>query len=159
VFYGHRLKDGKLQAVLATVALDGYSELNPILEDQSVAAPVRQAILHGTADVVWSMHRHHLKHGSLTGKHVMVKLEEDDAFDLRIIDLEQMRRSWRPLDTSARDLEKFIRHTPTLTPDEHAQFVSHYAQYLSPELGRKLAEMINRRIVAKWPTSTLSVPA
>ena len=158
VFYGHRLKDGNLQAVLATVALEGYSELNPLFQDPSVTPSVRQAILHGAANLVWSMHSHHLQHRSLSGKHIMVKLEENGAFDLRIIDLEQMRRIWRRINRSARDLEIFIRHTPTLTSDEHTEFVNHYARHLNPEDTKKLVAIINRRIAAKWPTSKLSVP-
>jgi uncharacterized protein YeaO (DUF488 family) len=88
----------------------------------------------------------------------MVKLEKNNTFDLRIIDLEQMRRFWRPINTPARELEKFIRHTPTLNPDEHAEFVKHYSEHLKPHLRQKFAAIINRRIIAKWPTSKLSVP-
>ncbi|OGP64071.1 MAG: hypothetical protein A2170_07085 [Deltaproteobacteria bacterium RBG_13_53_10] len=158
VFYGERREGGKLQAVLATIALDGYAELNPLFADSSLAEPVRQAILHRIADAVQRMHRHRLLHNSLSGKHVMVKLWEDDTFDLRILDLEKMKLSWRPLDTAVRDLEKFIRHSPTLTPGEHAEFVRHYARHWSPAQRRKLVVMMNQRMASKCSTKGLVAP-
>lgn len=158
VFYGQRLKDGKSQAVLAMVTLEGYRELNSLFEDPSLTPPLRQAILHQTADLVWSMHNHRLQHRSLSGKHILVRVVENNSFDMRIIDLEQMRCIWRPVNSPARDLEKFIRHTPTLTPYEHAEFVQYYTEHLKPHLRKKFAAIINRRIIAKWPTSKLSVP-
>ena len=158
VFYGERREGGKWQAVLATVELDSYGELNPLFADSSLAAPVRQAILHRIADAVQLMHRHHLQHHGLSGKHVMVKLGEDDTFDLRILDLEKMKRSWRPLDTAVRDLEKFIRHSPTLTTGEHAEFVRHYARHWRPAQRRKLVVMINQRMASKCSTKGLVAP-
>jgi hypothetical protein len=158
VFYGERQGGGKLQAVLATVTLEGYSELNSVFASSSLAAPVRQAILQRIVDAVRLMHRHHLQHNSLSGKHVMVKLGENDTFDLRILDLEKMKRSWRLLDTAVRELEKFIRHSPTLTPDEHAEFVRHYARDWSPAQRRNLGVMINQRMADKCSTKGLTAP-
>jgi len=157
VFYGHRLRDNNFQAVLALIALDGYSELNPVFSDPSLPESIRHAILRRAADLIWSMHSHHLQHRSLSGKHIMIKIEKDGAFDLRIIDLEQTRHILRPVNTPARDLEKFIRHTPTLTSEEHAEFIRHYVQHLKPGMRDKFTGIINRRIVEKWPTSKLSV--
>jgi hypothetical protein len=158
VFYGERREGDKLQAVLATIALEGYSELNPLFQDPSLAAPVRQAILHRLADTVQLMHRHRFQHDSLGGNHVMVKLEEDNTFDLRILDLEKMRRNLRPIDRAVRDLEKFIRHTPTLSTDEHAEFLLHYARHFSPAQRRKLVEKINQRLLSKCSRKGLVVP-
>jgi len=158
VFYGERRDADKLQAVLATVALNGYRELNPVFEDLSLGAPVRQAILHRIADAVRLMHYHGLQHNRLSGKHVMVKLGEDDALDIRILDLEQMRRDWRRVRTIVCDLEKFIRHSPTLTPAEHAELVRHYMRSLSPAHRTKLVALINRRIAREWRVKDGTAP-
>lgn len=151
VFYGERMDGDKLQAVLAIVALDGYREINSIFKDSSLGAPVRQAILHRIAETVWLMHCHRLQHNGLSGKHVMIKLGEGDAFDMRILDLEKMRRSWSWLRTAVCDLEKFIRYTPTLTTAEHTEIVHHYARQLTPAHRAKLVWMINERIARRWP--------
>ncbi len=158
VFYAERRDGDKLQAVLATVMLDGYRELNTVFEDLSLGGLVRQAILHCIADAIWLMHYHRLQHNSLSGKHVMVKVGEDDAVEIRILDLEKMKHSWRPLDTAVGDLEKFIRHSPTLTTGEHAEFVRHYTRHWSPAQRRKLVVMINQRMAGKCSTKGLVAP-
>lgn len=151
MFYAERRDGDKLQAVLATVMLDGYRELDSVFEDPSLAAPIRRSILQRIADAVWLIHCHRLQHNGLSGKHVMIKLGKDDAFDVRILDLEKMRRSWSWLRTAVCDLEKFIRLTPTLTPVEHTELVRNYARYLSPVHRGKLVMMINEHIARRWP--------
>jgi hypothetical protein len=149
VYYGERLFDNRLQAVLATVTLDGYRELNLFFEDPSIKAPMRQAILHCIADILRLMHRHRLRHGSLSGKHVMVKLTEVGSFDARILDLEKMKRSWHHLYASVRDIERFIRHTPTFSKAEHAEFVRHYVKYFDPMQKRLLIRLTNQCIISR----------
>jgi len=149
VFYGERRKGDNLQALLVTAGLDGYLELNSVFGDSSLKTSHRQAILHRVADVLRLIHSHHLQHNCLSGKHVMAKLCEEGAFDIRILDLERMKRSWGAVGTAAHDLQKFIRHSPTLSAAEHAELIGHYARSMSPAQRRKLAVMINRRIASK----------
>ena len=158
VFYAERRDGDKLRAILATAALQGYRELNSVFEDSSLGTPTRQAILHRIADAVWLLHCHRLQHNGLSGKHVMIKLEKEDAFDMRILDLEKMRRSWSWLRTAVCDLEKFIRLSYTLTTAEHAELVHHYARHLSPAHRAKLIEMINEWIARRWPVNGVGVP-
>ena len=158
VFYGERREGDKFQAVLATIALEGYDDLNSLLQYPSITAPVRQAILHRLADVVQLIHCHRLQHNSLSGNHVLVKLEEDGAFDLRVLDLEKMRRSFRPMDTAVKDLEKFIRRTPRLTKDERVEFLLHYTHNFNHGERRKLLERINERLTFKCSRRDMIVP-
>jgi hypothetical protein len=158
VFYGEHREGNKPQAVLATIALEGYSELNYMLKDTFLTVPIRQAILHRLADVVQLMHLHHLQHNSLGGNHVLVKLEKDDTFDLRILDLEKMRHNFRPMDTAVKDLEKFIRRTPRLTTDERTEFLLHYARHFSHTRRRQLVEKINQRLLFKCSRKGMVVP-
>jgi len=158
VFYAERRDGDKLQAVLATVALDGYRELDSIFEDSSLGASIRQSILHRIAETAWLIHCHRLQHNGLRGKHVMIKLGEGDTFDMRILDLEKMRRSWSWLRTAVCDLEKFIRLTPALTTVERTELVRHYARHLSPAHRTKLVVMINEHIVSRWPVKGAGVP-
>ena len=88
----------------------------------------------------------------------MIRLEEDDTFDIHILDLEKMRRSWSRVRTIVCDLEKFIRHSPTLTTAEHTELVRQYLQYLSPARRTKLVAMINQRIARRWPVKGDVVP-
>jgi hypothetical protein len=158
VYYGERLMGDNLQAVLATVALEGYRELNLLFKDSGLRASVRQAILHHIADVVRGMHSHRLKHGSLSGNHVMVKIGDDDLLDVRILDLEKMKRSWWQLRTATCDLERLIRYTPTLTTTDHAELIRHYTRYLNPKQRRRLVTMINQRLVSRCSGRGYTVP-
>jgi len=158
VFYGEQRDEGKIQAVLVTVMLEGYRELHSVFEESSLDAPSRRSILHRIADTVWLMHCHRLQHNGLSGKHIMIKRGENDAIDVRILDLEKMRRSWSWLRTAVCDLEKFIRLTPMLTQVEHTEFVHHYARYLSPAHRRKLVALINEHIARRWRVKEAEAP-
>ncbi len=159
MFYAERRDRDKLQAVLVTAALDGFRELNSIFEDSSLSSMVRRAILHRIADVVWLLHCHRLQHNALSGKHLMIKLKNEDAFDMRILDLEKMRRSWSWLRTAVCDLGKLILLTPTLTKVEHTELVGHYSSHLSPGHKRKLIMTINEWIARRWPAKSVVIPA
>lgn len=88
----------------------------------------------------------------------MVKLEEGDAFDLRILDLEKTRRNFMPMDIAVRELEKFIRHAPTLTTDEHAEFLLHYTRHFSHARRRRLVKKINQRLRRKCSKKGMAIP-
>ncbi len=158
VFYGEHRDGDKLRAVLATVELEGYRDLNQVFEDSFLGASVRQAILHRIADAFELMHCHGLQNNSLSGKHVMVKLDEEDTFDIRLVDLEKMRRGWSRVRTVVCDLAKFIGLSPTLTRAEHAELMRHYARHLSSARRKKLVAMINQRITRKYITKGIVVP-
>jgi hypothetical protein len=158
VFYAERRNGDKLQAVLATVSLDGYRELNSIFKDSSVNSPIRHSILQYLAEAVWLIHFHRLQHNSLSGRHVMIKLKENATFDMRILDHEKMRKSWSWLRTAVCDLEKFIRFTPALTTAEHTELVRHYSRHLSPAHRTKLAGMINEHIARRWVVKDVEAP-
>jgi hypothetical protein len=158
VFYGERWEGDKPQAVLATIALEGYGDLNSLLQDPSNTTPVRQAILHRLADVAQLMHHHRLQHNSLGGNHVLVKLEKHNTFDLRILDLEKMRRSFRPMDAAVKDLEKFIRRTPRLTKDERAEFLLYYTQNFNYGQRRQLLKRIDERLLFKCSRKGMVAP-
>jgi hypothetical protein len=158
VFYGERFVNDRLQAVLATVALDHYSELNALFKRPSIKESIRKTILYRIADTLRLIHSRHLRHGSLSGAHVLVKLHEDDSFDIRILDLEKMRRSWYHLYAAIRDIERFVRHTPTLNKIEHAEFVRHYARYFKPMQQRLLVKLTNQFIVKRSYSKGCSLP-
>ena len=87
----------------------------------------------------------------------MINLKGDHALDIRILDLEKMRRSWSWFRTAVCDLEKFIRLT-SLTTAEYAELVHHYSRQLSPAHRTKLINMINRRIAERLPGTDLNIP-
>jgi hypothetical protein len=158
VFYGEHRGSDRYQAVLATIALEGYSHLNSLLQDPSITAPVRQAILQRLADVIQLVHRHRLQHNSLGGNHVLIKMEENDGFDLRILNPENITHSYRHIDAAVKDLDKFIRCTPGVTMDELGDFLLHYTRYFSHGQRRKLVERINKCLLFKCSRKGMIIP-
>lgn len=157
IYYGFRRLNHDFQSVLVTTALTGYTDLDTLFEDHSLNHDLRTAILNRIADMVWLMHDHGRQHRHLNGKHILVKLEGTDSFDIRLIDLEQMKRILQPENAMARDLEKFVRHTPTLSREEHSQLVQHYLEHLKPDSRKNLSHLLNQRIEEKWPHADLTV--
>jgi hypothetical protein len=145
VYYGERVLNNRRQAVLSTVSLNNYNDLNSLFKGQSVKESIRREILHTIADTFRLMHSNLLRHASLSGKHVMVKIN-DDSFDIRILDLEKMRRGWHRLYVSVRDIERFIRHTPTLNETEHTEFISHYVRNFSAIQQKLFVKLTNQCI-------------
>jgi hypothetical protein len=157
VFYAEHRDGDKLQAVLVTLALEGYRELNSVFRDPSVGSETRLAILHRIAETIWRLHCRRFQHNGLSGRHVMINLKSDHTFDIRILDLEKMRRSWSWFRTAVCDLEKFIVLT-FLTPAEQSELVHHYSRQLSPAHRTKLIHMINTRIAERWPGRAPNIP-
>lgn len=93
VYYGTRMHEGNLQAILVTRHLKGYKSLNrKRFRHNGKLTGERGAILTSLGKVLSKMHRHHLQHNCLYPKHVFVK-KVDGVWDVRIIDLEKLR--WR----------------------------------------------------------------
>jgi hypothetical protein len=143
LFYGERRESDKYQAVLAIVALEGYSDLNSLFQDSLTAVTVRQIILHRLAEAIQLLHRNCLQYNNLSGNHVLVKLEENNMFDLRIIGIERITHAYRRINAAVKDLEGFVCGTPSLTIDERAEFLFHYARHFTDIQRDSLMKKIN----------------
>lgn len=155
VFYDEVRVDGTWRAVLVTVALDGYTDLDSLFEHAPPTGATRDALLRRIADTVFELHANGLEHHCLSGKHFMVKLNasaqgEDGIADLRLLDLEKMKESGRSLGAAGSDVEKLLRHTQTLSPRDHTDLVRRYLSHWSAAKDRAhLLSTINERFVAK----------
>lgn len=113
IYFGHRDLKGNLQAILITRELEGYQSLsssqfcrNGEIMNQKVE---RIAILRSLAAVMVKMHGFHLQHNCLYPKHVFVK-KEDDRWDVRLIDLEQLKWRLFKRTSTLRDIGTMYRH-------------------------------------------------
>jgi hypothetical protein len=96
------------RAILVTRALEGYSSLEE-LDIATLSRAEKNALIMKMAAIVRDMHRHHYQHNCLYPKHIFVR-KEGPEWDVRIIDLEKMKRT--PLVSQARDrdLSTLYRH-------------------------------------------------
>ena len=95
VYYGSRLYNGDVQAILITQELAGYAPLDKVLPDNELKlirnGAHRRALLSAVAKAIHKMHQHNMQHNSLYPKHIFVK-PLDIGWDVKFIDLEKAKR-------------------------------------------------------------------
>ena len=136
LYYGDRRKGGHWQAILVTRALDDFSSL----DDWNVANPQptarqRQSLIAAIASACARLHRQRLQHSCLYGKHVFVrrspsKPEAYEEDDVRLIDLEKLRRGISRARAGAHDLDQLRRHTSGWNDADWQFFTAAYRQQL-----------------------------
>jgi tRNA A-37 threonylcarbamoyl transferase component Bud32 len=111
VYFGQRMVDGKLRAILVTRELAGYLPVNaecysPIAKFDRFR---RKLLITQVADTVRRLHQERIQHNCLYPKHLFVR--ENGDFDVCLIDL--VKAKWRPYKRSiiVRDLGSLYRHT------------------------------------------------
>jgi Lipopolysaccharide kinase (Kdo/WaaP) family. len=145
VYYGERKEDGRHQAVLVTLALDEFRDLNRGFAERGDLSETQRAnALQLVALVLLRFHRNRLRHNNLIGDHVVLRFGSDGRVGARLLGLEQVTRARHPLDAAARDLAHFIRHTPTLCAEDHQALVRAYAQMLPALVRKALVQTLNQ---------------
>ena len=73
VYYGERKEDGRYQAVLVTLVLDEFRELDQVFADRDKLSDVQRAkALQVIAQVLLRFHRSGLRHNALAGDDLML---------------------------------------------------------------------------------------
>ncbi len=145
VYYGERMQDGCYRAVLVTLALDEFRELNRVFADRDNLSEVqRTKTLQLVALILLRFHRNGLRHNTLAGDRLMLRFGADDRMEARLLGLEQVNRARHPLDAAARDLGRFIQNTPTLLAEDHQALVRAYAQMLPALMRKALVQALNQ---------------
>jgi hypothetical protein len=113
------------RAILVTLGLSEHSSLDEI-DPGEIPPSMRQKLVCTTAHAIKQMHTQRLQHNCLYPKHIFVKQQEDD-WDVRIIDLEKMKRTLRKNNAVKRDLSTLYRYAdPRWTNNDRAYFFQCY---------------------------------
>ncbi|KPA99609.1 lipopolysaccharide kinase InaA family protein [Pseudomonas asplenii] len=111
-FFGERAVKGERRAVLLTRALDGWSDLDSLLEQWSQLAPTqRQAILRCCGLLARQLHGVRQIHGCFYPKHIFLQ-ETAGGYQARLIDLEKTRPLLFGRRDRVKDLEPLLRRAP-----------------------------------------------
>ncbi|WP_371231293.1 lipopolysaccharide kinase InaA family protein [Pseudomonas sp. QE6] len=111
-FFGARQVGGERRAILMTRALDGWRDLDSLLQGWSnLSAERRQAILRACGMLARRLHEAGQMHGCFYPKHIFLR-ETDDAYEATLIDLEKTRPLWFGQRDRVRDLEPLLRRAP-----------------------------------------------
>ena len=104
VFFGERKVPGERRAILMTRALDGWTDLDSLLEQWSqLTAGQQQAILQACGQLARRLHAVRQVHGCFYPKHIFLQ-PDGAAYRAQLIDLEKTR----PLLLGQRDRVKDI---------------------------------------------------
>lgn len=153
VYFSKRNLNGDLQAILVTKELAGYTPLDSkhlltygeLIHDKSH----KKRLLNSVAQTLRDMHRHNFQHNCFYLKHVFVK-PTGDEWDVKIIDLEKLKRAIFKKDAIFRDLFTLHRHAQGWSHKDHIQFFKAYVQEtkLSPE-SKVLWRLIETKVLSK----------
>lgn len=110
VFFQQTRVEGQLRAILVTVSLEGYVDLDhPGIHPGVLTPERRQKLFDSVATTVRALHARRLQHGSLYSKHILVKETLNGTFDVRLIDLEKVRARLTRRGAEVRDYYAFQR--------------------------------------------------
>jgi tRNA A-37 threonylcarbamoyl transferase component Bud32 len=112
VFYGEKKVDGERRAILLTRALDGWTDLDTLLQQwDELSATQRLAILQACGQLARTLHKAGQVHGCFYPKHIFLKARSG-AYLAQLIDLEKTRMLIFGQRDRVRDLEPLLRRAP-----------------------------------------------
>ncbi|PHN27099.1 lipopolysaccharide kinase InaA family protein [Pseudomonas sp. ICMP 460] len=141
-FFGERKVKGERRAMLLTRALDGWNDLDSLLERWSQLSDAQHhAILKACGELARQLHSVGQVHGCFYPKHIFLQAA-GDGYAAQLIDLEKTRPllfGWRD---RVKDLEPLLRRAPQWT---HAHVRELLAAYLQqPEDSALVAAWLKR---------------
>ena len=137
VYYGERKISNKHQAILISRALEAYEELEPWIakaNDRQLDEMLQKLAVH-----VRNMHDRGLMHMYLNSSSILVRktkksLLEKSKIDIRIIDLESVRRQPIARQRRYKDLNYMLTHIQGLSQQNFSDFLNYYFDTM-PNLG------------------------
>ena len=107
VFFGERKVGGERRAILMTRALDGWNDLDSLLEQwPQLSAPQRQAILQACGQLARRLHEVRQVHGCFYPKHIFLQ-PDGPAYRAQLIDLKKPGRCCWASATGSRILSRY----------------------------------------------------
>ena len=144
VYYGEDIdQDGNHQAVLITVALDGYQDMWRL--HRSGAVEKTQIALKALAQATWLMHSKGLAHYCLYPNHVFVRFDGDKP-EICMIDLEKARKDPLKKRMRTKDLDCFLRHMGDFAQEDRQLFVDAYMATGPVPQEQAIREKVSRRV-------------
>ncbi|MCJ8205326.1 lipopolysaccharide kinase InaA family protein [Pseudomonas sp. RGM2987] len=126
VFYGQRKVDGEVRAILLTRALDGWDDLDSLLQRwPALTAAQRNTILNACGQLARRLHGLHQVHGCFYPKHIFLQATPS-GYQAQLIDLEKTRPllfGWRD---RVKDLEPLLRRASIWSDADVRQLLSTY---------------------------------
>ncbi|WPN47647.1 MULTISPECIES: lipopolysaccharide kinase InaA family protein [unclassified Pseudomonas] len=111
-FYGVRKIDGEVRAILLTRALDGWDDLDSLLQRWSQLSPQQHSqILKACGELARQLHAKRQVHGCFYPKHIFLRATAK-GYQGQLIDLEKTRPLLYGQRDRVKDLEPLTRRAP-----------------------------------------------
>ena len=145
-FFGQRKVDGEVRAVLLTRALDGWNDLDSLLERWSELSDAQHsAILKACGQLARRLHGARQVHGCFYPKHIFLQAT-GDGYMAQLIDLEKTRPLLFGHRDRVKDLEPLTRRASQWTD---AQLRELLASYLDQPQDSSLIDSWLTRLTAR----------
>ncbi|MBT9301422.1 MULTISPECIES: lipopolysaccharide kinase InaA family protein [Pseudomonas] len=136
-FYGERKVAGEYRALLLTRALDGWNDLDSLLEQWSTLSDAQhRAILVACGQLARKLHGVGQVHGCFYPKHIFLQAT-GDGYAAQLIDLEKTRPLLLGRRDRVKDLEPLLRRAGAWSQEQVRQFL---AAYLDQPLDSSLVD-------------------
>ncbi|MDR6928832.1 lipopolysaccharide kinase InaA family protein [Pseudomonas sp. BE134] len=146
VFFGERKVNGEVRAVLLTRALDGWDDLDSLLQRwSSLSEAQHSAILKACGVLARRLHSVRQVHGCFYPKHIFLQAK-GDGFQAQLIDLEKTRPLLFGQRDRVKDLEPLLRRAPQWT---EAQLRELLAVYVDQSQNSSLVDSWVSRLTAR----------
>lgn len=145
-FYGERKVQGERRAVLMTRALDGWSDLDTLLEQwPQLTGEQQQAILQACGQLARRLHAVRQVHGCFYPKHIFLQ-PEGAQYRAQLIDLEKTRPLLLGQRDRVKDIEPLLRRASAWSDDDVRALL---AAYLDQPAGGGLVDAWFARLTSR----------
>ena len=145
-FFGQRKVDGEVRAVLLTRALDGWDDLDSLLQRWPELSPAQHAgILQACGQLARRLHSVRQVHGCFYPKHIFVQAR-GEGYQAQLIDLEKTRALLFGQRDRAKDLEPLVRRAPEWSREQLRLLL---AAYLDQPADSTLVDAWLNRLTAR----------
>ena len=125
-FFGQRRVNGEVRAILLTRALDGWDDLDSLLQRWSdLSEAQHSAILRACGQLARLVHSRRQVHGCFYPKHIFLQAT-GDGYAAQLIDLEKTRPLLLGRRDRVKDLEPLLRRAGAWTAEQVRQFLAAY---------------------------------
>lgn len=125
-FFGERKVDGEVRAILLTRALDGWDDLDSLLQRWSdLSAAQHSAILRACGQLARHLHGVRQVHGCFYPKHIFLRAT-GDGYQAQLIDLEKTRPLLFGQRDRIKDLEPLVRRAPEWDEGQLRELLANY---------------------------------